>query len=200
METGEMTAAQDLLHRFWFSSNFCQFYFDSFFSAKLPMYQKKIILTVVKAFLTAVRRGTNLLLLHYFWNLMWIFRQTKLLCGVQMGDGNKEGQERGDRPALLWGAGEFTGKEQNHGVSIVAKTVLKVKLKFLLGRRQSMLGLLWCCPGSDLHPTRERLFLQGEGNSDSMLTEPWPSPRQRWMRGSANGLWRLCAAGLHLKQ
>lgn len=29
-----------------------------------------------------------------------------------------------------------------------------------------------CCPGSDLSPTRVRLVLQGEGNSDSMLTEP----------------------------
>lgn len=51
------------------------------------MYQK-IILSIVKAFLTAVRRGTNLLLLNYFWNLMWIFRQTKQLYGVQMDDRN----------------------------------------------------------------------------------------------------------------
>lgn len=60
MEKWQMTAAQDLLHRFWFSSGFASFTLIHFFQQSY-LCIRKIILIIVKAFLTAVRP------IYYYW-------------------------------------------------------------------------------------------------------------------------------------
>lgn len=144
--------------------NFILFFF---LSSKATLWIKKILPSVAEAFL-------GLLLLDYSWgfpgrpNSVW------------GGNGDVQDLERGSRK--IW-------ELQQSSKTLGALWLHQVRLKSLFGRQNQSWGfsrLPWLWPPSHPeHPRVQGIQIPGSVSPDC----PW----QRWMPGSANGLWQLRA-------